>query len=582
MLPRLLAASLLIAAAACDQSSKTPPSPSPSPTVVATPPGVTPTTTKLRPIDPPSVRGTSPNLVTTPGGIWMTWLEPLGESRASHRLRLSKLDGAAWSAPTTITEGPNIVANWADVPSVAAQTNGTLVTHWAEKAKSPIAHAYDIVLARSTDDGKTWRRLGMPHRDGTAAEHGFVSLLPDGDSVLAIWLDGRASANGGGGPTMLRTAQIGETIGPENVLEERVWDCCSTSATITSDGPVVAYRDRDGRELRDPYVVRRTERGWSAPSAVHHDGWRIAGCPVNGPTVVANGDEVVTAWYTYAAQRATVRIAFSSDGGASFASPIEIDGPAGARAPIGRVDVVIDRPGEAIVSWTASERDVGQLLVRRVSRDGRRGPELAVASTAAGREAGLPRMELLGGDLLIAWTDPSAQNVRAVRLARHEVAAVAAEQPTVAQPALKQLAIGSAAPDYGASLLDGTAATLSALRGHPDLVNVWATWCEPCRHELPVLAVVQKKNRDRGLRVVALSVDREATRDKIAALAGRLAPGLEVWHDPQDSAASALGVAMVPTTLLFDAAGVLRWRREGAVVDGDKDLSTAIEHVLAK
>lgn len=582
MLPRLLAAGLLVAVTACDRTSKTQPSPSPSPTVVATLPGVTPATLKLRPIDPPSVRGTSPNLVTTPDGVWMTWLEPLDGSRTGYRLRLSKLVGATWSAPTTITEGPNILANWADVPSVAAQANGTLVAHWAEKVKSPIAHAYDVVLARSTDGGGTWRRLGMPHRDGTAAEHGFVSLLPDGDSVLAIWLDGRASANGGGGPTMLRTAQIGETIGPENVIEERVCDCCSTSATITSDGPVVAYRDRDGGELRDPWLVRRTERGWSAPSAVHRDGWKIAGCPVNGPTVVANGRDVVTAWYTYAAQRATVRVAFSSDGGASFASPIEVDGPAGARAPIGRVDVVIDRSGEAIVSWTASERDVGHLFVRRVSRDGQRGPELAIASTAAGREAGFPRMELLGGDLVIAWTDPSAQNVRAVRLARSDVAAVAAEQPTVAQPAITQLAIGSAAPDYGASLLDGTATTLAALRGHPVLVNVWATWCEPCRHELPVLAVVQKKNRDRGLRVVALSVDREAPRDKIAALAGRLAPGLELWLDPQDRAASAFGVAMVPTTLLFDAAGVLRWRREGAVVDGDKDLAAAIERVLAK
>ena len=144
---------------------------------------------------------------------------------------------------------------------------------------------------------------------------------------------------------MLRTAQIGETIGPEHVIEERVCDCCSTSATNTSDGPVVAYRDRDGGELRDPWLVRRTEGGWSAPRAVHRDGWQIAGCPVNGPTVVANGRDVVTAWYTYAVQRATVRVAFSSDGGATFAPPIEVDGPTGARAPIGRVDVVIDRPG---------------------------------------------------------------------------------------------------------------------------------------------------------------------------------------------------------------------------------------------
>ncbi len=191
-------------------------------------------------------------------------------------------------------------------------------------------------------------------------------------------------------------------------------------------------------------------------------------------------------------------------------------------------------------------------------------------------------METLGADLLIAWSDTAAPNVRAILLPRHEVAAVAAEAPTAAQPAPQRLAIGSTAPDYSASLLDGTATSLTALRGHPVLVNVWATWCEPCRHELPVLAAVHQANRDRGLRVVALSVDREAPPDKIAALAGRLAPGLERWHDPQDRAASVLGVSLVPTTLLFDAGGVLRWRREGTVVDGDQDLAAAIERVLAR
>ena len=574
---RFLSAALVLVAA-CDRSSPAPPSPSPALAPATAKPS--PTGARPRPIDPPVSRGASPNLIATSSGVLMTWLESIDDAGA-YRLRISKLVDNAWSKPTTITEGPSIVANWADVPSVAAQADGTLVAHWAEKVKSPVAYAYDVVLARSTDGGATWSRLGSPHRDGTATEHGFVSLIPDGDAVLAVWLDGRASANKGGGPTMLRAAKIGEAIGPDEVIEERVCDCCSTSATVTENGPVVVYRDRDDGELRDPWIVRRTGAGWSAPSPVHRDRWQIAGCPVNGPTVVATGQELVTAWYTYSDQRATVRIAFSGDHGATFGPPIEVDGPQGARAPVGRVDVVIDRPGEAVVSWMASERDEGQLLVRRVTRDGRRGPELAIASIAAAREAGFPRMEREGDDVVIAWSDAKAHTVRAVRLPRRDVPAVSTESPAATRPVPAKLAIGSPAPDYGASLLDGSATTLAALRGHPVLVNVWATWCEPCRHELPVLAAIHKRHVDRGLRVVALSVDREAPRDKVASLARRLAPALQTWHDPEDRASSMLGVSMVPTTLLFDAKGVLRWRREGVVVDGDQDLAAAIERALA-
>ena len=128
----------------------------------------------------------------------LTWLEPVDAVRPAHRLRVAKLAGGTWSTPTTIAEGPTIVANWADIPSVARQDNGTLVAHWAEKSAVPARHGYDVVLARSTDGGATWRRLGFPYRDGTETEHGFVSLIPDGDAILAFWLDGRATAKGEG------------------------------------------------------------------------------------------------------------------------------------------------------------------------------------------------------------------------------------------------------------------------------------------------------------------------------------------------------------------------------------------------
>ncbi|HSK04667.1 MAG TPA: sialidase family protein [Kofleriaceae bacterium] len=425
---------LALLAAGCDRS---PPAPAPAPGSAPPAQGVPATAAaaagsssqpaRLVAIDPPAADGAaSPNLVAAGGAVLATWLEPTDAARKVHRLRFARLSEGRWDPAVTIAEGPALVANWADVPSVARQDDGTLVAHWAEKAAAPAPHAYDVVLARSTDGGATWRRLGAPHRDGTATEHGFVSLVPDGDATLALWLDGRAMAHGAEGATALRAARVGAAIGEEQVVDDRVCDCCSTSALRTPDGPVVIYRDRSADELRDPAVSRRTGGAWSAPRPAHADGWQITGCPVNGPALAGAGREVVAAWFTLAGQRATVRVAFSADAGATFERPIEVDAPRGTRAPIGRVDVAVaaDRPGEAIVSWVAADGDGGRLLVRRIARDRRRGPELELTPVDIARGGGFPELELLGEVLVVAWTDPGARRLRAARLPRADVPAV--------------------------------------------------------------------------------------------------------------------------------------------------------------
>jgi hypothetical protein len=399
--------------AACDRSPSSPP-PSRADEPVTTAQAVS--------LDPPVDRGaTSPNLTATPDGALLTWLEPVAAEPAQHRLQFARFSHGAWTPPVTIAQGAHMVASWADVPSIARQDDRTLVAHWAERTALPKPHGYDVIIARSVDGGATWQRLGTPHRDRTDTEHGFVSLVPDGDAVLAFWLDGRAMANGQTGATSLRSARIRGTIGEEQLIDDRVCDCCSTSAAVTSAGPVVAYRDRTNDELRDPWLAHRTQDTWSEPHPVHADRWRIEGCPVNGPTVVAVEREVVVAWYTRANDRPSARIAFSRDAGLTFDRPIEIDAAREELAPIGRVDVVIDRPGEAVVSWLVSGKNAAHLCVRRVARDRRRGAVRELATTPAGRDSGGPRMERVGNDLLFAWADPGSGGVRVSQLALTQV-----------------------------------------------------------------------------------------------------------------------------------------------------------------
>lgn len=72
-------------------------------------------------------------------------------------------------------------------------------------------------------------------------------------------------------------------LSDEAQLDERVSECCQTSAALTDQAPIAVYRDRSQSEVRDIYFVRQINGSWGSPQSVHADNWEINGCPVNGP-----------------------------------------------------------------------------------------------------------------------------------------------------------------------------------------------------------------------------------------------------------------------------------------------------------
>jgi len=340
----------------------------------------------------------APNLSISGHDLLLTWLEPAG-GKEGHRLRFARLAGGRWSAPVTVVEGRDFFANWADFPAAIQSPDGSLVVHWLAKTGAD-TYAYAIDLARSTDGGATWSRAGRLHGDTVPAEHGFVSWLPEKDGVRAFWLDGRAVP--GGGAMSLRTGLVRQGSGRgERLLDDRVCDCCQTDAALAAGGPVVAYRDRSDKEVRDISVIRRTAGGWSQPVRVHADDWSIPGCPVNGPAIAASGRNVAVAWFTAAPPDPRVQVAFSRDGGATFGKPVLVDGD----QPLGRVDLALGPDGDALVSWQAYAEKGAAVLLRRVTPAGRRGETLTVAATSPARASGFPRMARLGDRLFLAWVE---------------------------------------------------------------------------------------------------------------------------------------------------------------------------------
>jgi peroxiredoxin len=141
--------------------------------------------------------------------------------------------------------------------------------------------------------------------------------------------------------------------------------------------------------------------------------------------------------------------------------------------------------------------------------------------------------------------------------------------------------VGRPAPAYSAISLDGNSVSLEALRGTPVLLNVWATWCHPCRDEVPELQRLYERYSGRGLQLVGVSVDAAGTNDAIREFTRRYGMTYPVWRDPGEHVSATFLVIGVPATFLIDRRGVLRWKKTGPIQRGDSTLIVEIERALA-
>lgn len=360
-----------------------------------------------------------PNITVGPDGkVYLSWMEPTPDSAMA--LRFSSWDGARWSAPQTIRSGRDYFVNWADFPSLAVQANGRMAAHWLQRFGAT-SYAYDIRISQSNDGGKTWGTPLQPHADHSATEKGFVTMWREGPGFGAVWLDGRKADKAGKNPIqemMVFTTTLDARGAPtrEVQLDGRACDCCQTTAVVTANGPIIAYRDRSPSEIRDIYVTRRVRGAWTEPKVVFADGWEINACPVNGPSIDAAGQRVALAWYTGAKDVPRVKVAFSSDAGATFSTPVTVD----EGKPAGRVAAVLLKDGSALVSWIErTGGDTASVRVRRVTEKGA-GPAVTVAASTAARASGFPRMALSGDSAYFAWTVPGRPS--SVRVARANAA----------------------------------------------------------------------------------------------------------------------------------------------------------------
>ncbi len=523
-----------------------------------------------RSVDPPAPPGSmspalaveGPTTAVKDHEILMTWLAP-GESGG--RLAFARLSGQAWSRPITVAEQVSTL-DPADRPSL------TVIDTQAVR-RTLIARTGDVV-ARSGDGGRTWTRL-------PASPLPFASFAGGDEGGYAFWL----AADGDGSAKLLGT----RVLAGETLLDPRVAGGSSTSAAMTWDGPVIAYRDRSADGAQDIAMVRRQDAQWTPPRPVHVEGWRPAHPTTKGgPSVAALHRQVAVAWYTEAAHRPRVLVAFSSDAGRTFGAPVEVDARERDHAPWGSVDVALDDNAHALVLWMATTDPAEATLnLARASPDGSRGEELVLAKGLPTRLGSIPQIARAGDRVAVTWIEGDPSRVRTVAVPLAGIPAPDSHRRGTAEAAggtSKAYAgrgrVGDSLPDLELVSLEGDGVSLASLRGRAVLVNLWATWCVPCREEMPELVALHGRYDAKGLVVVGVSVDSADAFDNVRAFVSELNIPDAVWLDPEMRVYHALRVRGLPATFVIDREGRIVLRRDGAIAADDPELGKALGRAL--
>lgn len=347
-----------------------------------------------------------PYLFSSGESIHMSWIR---KDDKRSELWYSQLNDTSWLEPILVDSGSNWFVNWADYPMIAANDEA-LVAHYLVR-NGEVKYAYDVSLVSSSNSGESWNKIGKLNDDGKQAEHGFVSIMPYRDGFFITWLDGRNAPaqeegdHGDHGQMSLRAAILdaqGTKI-EEWQLDDRTCDCCQTTASITDNGPVVVYRDRSNEEIRDMSIMRYVNGVWTEPVSIHDDNWKIAGCPVNGPSSASEGNNLAVAWFSAPNDQPQVHVVFSDDGGATFGDPIRVD----EGKTIGRVDIVMLDDKSCVVSWMEGSMIKASIVDIEGVRE-----TFVVAESTEARASGFPQMARMKSILVFAWTDEKAKSIK--------------------------------------------------------------------------------------------------------------------------------------------------------------------------
>ena len=138
--------------------------------------------------------------------------------------------------------------------------------------------------------------------------------------------------------------------------------------------------------------------------------------------------------------------------------------------------------------------------------------------------------------------------------------------------------VGKKAPEFKARDLSGKSVSLSSFKGKPILLNFWATWCPYCREERPYLNSLHKEYKDKGLVIIAVSVDK--SEETVRKFLKKMPLDFIILHDNDNAASQPYGVYSLPTSFTVDRNGIIKGKFLGARNWTDSNSKKVIEELI--
>jgi cytochrome c biogenesis protein CcmG/thiol:disulfide interchange protein DsbE len=144
--------------------------------------------------------------------------------------------------------------------------------------------------------------------------------------------------------------------------------------------------------------------------------------------------------------------------------------------------------------------------------------------------------------------------------------------------------LGTKAPDFAALTLDSIPREkrLADYRGQVLMINVWATWCLPCRVEMPSIEALNKAYASKGLKIVAVSIDDPGTEATIRAFVKQYGLTFEVLHDAQGKISDHYDITGYPETFIIGKDGVIRKKLMSATDWNSPEARALVDRLLAE
>jgi peroxiredoxin len=153
------------------------------------------------------------------------------------------------------------------------------------------------------------------------------------------------------------------------------------------------------------------------------------------------------------------------------------------------------------------------------------------------------------------------KNRRRIDLLHRDIRALSMVVLVALSAVAEAVTVGAYAPEFTLKRLDGGDLRLEEYRGRVVLINFWASWCGPCRQELPLLDRLHQQYQDAGFAVLGVNV--EGTEAPARSLIDKVPVGFPVLIDANQLVSARYALEAVPSTVLIDRDGVVRYVHHG-------------------